>query len=81
MGITSKPDGTGTRPATGYSNNLVSSMRMNLNKNPDMLAIICEERAETWAEMWDAHEPAEQWSAQIRSKERGPGGHLSQELS
>ncbi len=52
MGITSKPDGTGTRPATGYSNNLVSSMRMNLNKNPDMLAIICEERAETWAEMW-----------------------------
>jgi long-chain acyl-CoA synthetase len=28
-------------------------MKMNLAKNPDMMAIICEERAETWAEMWE----------------------------
>jgi acyl-CoA synthetase (AMP-forming)/AMP-acid ligase II len=28
-------------------------MKMNLAKTPDMMAIICEERAETWAEMWE----------------------------
>lgn len=28
-------------------------MRMNLAKNPDMNAIICEDRSETWAEMWE----------------------------
>lgn len=48
-----KPDGSGRLPATGYSNNIVSSMRMNLAKNPDMNAIICEDRSETWAEMWE----------------------------
>lgn len=49
----SKPDGRGLKPASGYSNNLVSSMKMNLAKNPDLAAIICEDRFETWAEMWD----------------------------
>ena len=53
MAVKTKPDGTGNKPATGYSNNLISSMNMNLAKNPNMLAIVCEDRAETWAEMWE----------------------------
>lgn len=53
MAVKTKPDGTGKKPATGYSNNLISSMNMNLAKNPNMLAIVCEDRAETWAEMWE----------------------------
>ncbi|CAA7601214.1 AMP-dependent synthetase/ligase [Acididesulfobacillus acetoxydans] len=40
-------------PKTHYSNNLVSSMKMNLAKNPDMLAIVFEDRQETWAQMWE----------------------------
>ncbi|WP_051273595.1 class I adenylate-forming enzyme family protein [Desulfotruncus alcoholivorax] len=41
------------QPKTRYSNNLVDSMKMNLAKNPNMKAIICEDRMETWAEMWE----------------------------
>ncbi|MFZ5643241.1 MAG: class I adenylate-forming enzyme family protein [Bacillota bacterium] len=41
------------RPASNYSNNLVSSMKMNFAKSPDMKAIICEDRWETWAQMWE----------------------------
>jgi long-chain acyl-CoA synthetase len=40
-------------PKTRYSNNLVSSIKMNLAKNPDLPAIIFENRQATWAEMWE----------------------------
>lgn len=40
-------------PKSNYSNNLVSSMKMNLVKGPNMKAIICEDRCETWAQMWE----------------------------
>lgn len=42
-----------SRPRTKYSNNLVSSMKMNVAKNPEMPAIICEDRQESWVEMWE----------------------------
>jgi long-chain acyl-CoA synthetase len=40
------------RPKTPYSNNLVSSMRMNVSKIADQPAIVCGERLVTWKEMW-----------------------------
>ena len=39
-------------PVGRYSNNLVSSMAMNQAKLPDLPAIICEGREETWQQMW-----------------------------
>jgi long-chain acyl-CoA synthetase len=40
------------RPQTPYSNNLVSSIRMNAGKFADQPAIICGDRSATWKEMW-----------------------------
>ena len=39
-------------PRSSYSQNIVSSMEMNLAKNPDLPAIITPERQETWSQMW-----------------------------
>jgi len=35
-----------------YSNNILSSIRMNVAKNPDLPAFICEDTSLTWSEMW-----------------------------
>jgi len=39
-------------PKGSYDRDIVSSMKMNLSKNPDMPALIFGDRSETWAEMW-----------------------------
>ena len=36
-----------------YSNNVISSIRMNCAKNPEMPALICEDRTVSWAQMCD----------------------------
>ena len=41
-----------SQPKSIYDRDIVSSMKMNLAKNPDMPALIFGERSETWAEMW-----------------------------
>ncbi|MGD0278120.1 MAG: class I adenylate-forming enzyme family protein [Smithella sp.] len=41
------------RPKGGYSNNVISSIRMNCAKNPHLPALICEGRTVTWAQMWE----------------------------
>jgi long-chain acyl-CoA synthetase len=41
------------RPKSRYTNNLVDSMKMNLAKCPDMMAVICGNRSATWAQIWE----------------------------
>lgn len=40
------------RPKGSYSNNILSSIRMNVAKNPELPAFICGDRSLTWSEMW-----------------------------
>jgi long-chain acyl-CoA synthetase len=40
------------KPKGSYSNNILSSIRMNAAKNPDLPAFICEDRSLSWSEMW-----------------------------
>ena len=40
-------------PRGGYSNNVLSSIKMNCAKNPRLPALICEGRTVTWAQMWE----------------------------
>ncbi|MGA3280685.1 MAG: class I adenylate-forming enzyme family protein [Smithella sp.] len=40
-------------PRGGYSNNVISSIRMNCAKNPHLPALICEGRSVSWAQMWE----------------------------
>ena len=42
-----------SKPKAKYSNNVISSIRINCAKNPEMPALICEDRTVSWAEMWD----------------------------
>lgn len=41
------------RPKSPHANNLVSSIHSNVKKNPNLTAIFCNGRSETWAQMWE----------------------------
>jgi len=38
---------------TSYSNNILSSIKMQSVKNPDMPALICQDRSVSWARLWE----------------------------
>lgn len=42
-----------SKPKGRYSNNVISSIRMNCVKNREMPALICEDRTVSWEQMWD----------------------------
>ena len=42
-----------SKPQGRYSNNVISSIRMNCAKNREMPALICEDRTVSWEQMWD----------------------------